>query len=78
MAVQEAKKYGKSIAICGVMASNPLFTALFLGLGIQELSCAPRFIPLIKRVVRNCTIREAHELAERVMALTISAITGIS
>jgi phosphotransferase system enzyme I (PtsI) len=60
------------------MASNPFFTPLFLGLGIQELSCAPRFIPLVKRVVRNCTIVEAYGLVQKIFELTsASAIADL-
>lgn len=70
IAVRDAKKRGRPIAVCGEMASNPLFTPLFLGLGIQELSCAPRFVPLVKRVVRNITIIEAYALVQKIFELT--------
>ncbi len=70
IAVQEAKRWGKPIAVCGEMASNPLFTPLFLGLGIQELSCAPRFILPVKRAVRNCTILGAYNLVKKIFELT--------
>lgn len=78
IAVWEAKKWGKPIAICGEMASNPLYTPLFLGLGIQELSCAPRFVPLVKRVIRNITIIEAYALVQKIFELTsASAIADL-
>lgn len=73
IAAQEAKKWKKPIGVCGEMASNPLYTPLFVGLGIQELSCAPRFIPIIKRVVRNCTLAEAYALVQKVLELTTAS-----
>ncbi|MBI2810450.1 MAG: phosphoenolpyruvate--protein phosphotransferase, partial [Candidatus Melainabacteria bacterium] len=38
----EAKRQGKSVTICGEIASNPLFVPLLLGLGVDQLSCSPR------------------------------------
>jgi len=35
------------------MAANPLAAALFLGLGVDELSMEPRSIPAIKSIVRQ-------------------------
>jgi len=78
IAIGEARKFNKPIAVCGEMASNPLFTPLFLGLGVQELSCAPRFIPLVKRVVRNCTLAAAYTLVQEILELkSASAISDL-
>jgi len=70
IAVKEARRWDKPVAVCGEMASNPLFTPLFLGLGIQELSCAPRFVLPVKRAVRNCTIIGAYGLVQKIFELT--------
>lgn len=59
----------KRVSICGEMASNPIFTKLLLGLGIEHLSCSPRHIPLIKRMIRSVSYCEAQELAERILLL---------
>ena len=59
----------KRVSICGEMASNPIFTKLLLGLGIEHLSCAPRHIPLIKRMIRSISYSEAQELAEKISLL---------
>lgn len=73
MALLEAKKYSKSVTICGEMASNPLFTALLLGLGVHQFSCAPRFIPVIKRTIRHLSLLDAVDVAEHVLTLKTSA-----
>ena len=65
----EAKRYGKSVTICGEIASNPLFVPLLLGLGVDQLSCSPRYIPVVKRAIRQTSLLGAYELAQRVLRL---------
>lgn len=72
MSVLEGKRFQKPVTICGEIASNPLFTALLIGLGIQSLSCAPRFIPIVKRTVRQYTLLEACKIAEHALTLKTS------
>jgi phosphotransferase system enzyme I (PtsI) len=72
MIVSEANKARIPVSICGEIASDPRFTALLLGLGIQELSVAPRYLPLIKNVIRRTSIVEAVRLSEKVLSLTTS------
>ena len=65
-----SEKKGKPLTVCGEIASNTLFTPLLLGLGIKELSIAPRYLPLIKQTVRKWTLPEAVALAEEVLTLS--------
>ena len=73
MTLLETKRYGKSVTICGEMASNPLFTGLLLGMGVRQFSCAPRFIPIIKRTIRHLSLLDAVDIAEHVLTLRTSA-----
>jgi phosphoenolpyruvate-protein phosphotransferase (PTS system enzyme I) len=73
MTLLEAKRHSKPVTVCGEMASNPLFTALLLGLGVRRFSCAPRFIPIIKRVLRHLSILDAVDMAEHVLTLKTSS-----
>lgn len=66
----EANKAHIPVSVCGEMASDPRFTALLLGLGIQELSVAPRYLPMIKNAIRRTSIVDAAHLAEKVLAMT--------
>ncbi len=68
----EAKRHGRTVTICGEIASNPLFVPLLLGLGVDELSCPPRFIPAVKRAIRRISLLSCCELAERVLRLNSS------
>jgi phosphoenolpyruvate-protein phosphotransferase (PTS system enzyme I) len=51
------------LAVCGEMASQPLMAFALIGLGVRELSVAPRSVPLVKRVVRGISVAVAEEAA---------------
>lgn len=73
MAVLEAKKYNKPLSACGEITSNPLFAPLLVGLGVRKFSCASRFIPIIKKSIKQYTLLEACEIANYVLKLSTSA-----
>jgi phosphoenolpyruvate-protein phosphotransferase (PTS system enzyme I) len=58
------------VSLCGEVASDPRFTALLVGLGVTELSMAPRYIPTVQQAVRRVDLVYAHQLAERALALS--------
>ncbi len=62
--VEEAESARIDVSICGEIASDPLYTELLIGLGITKLSCAPRFIPLIKEAICKIDSRIARRKAE--------------
>lgn len=70
MIVSEGNRNGINVSICGEIAADPRFTALLLGLGVRELSVAPRYIPVVKNAIRNTSIVEASLLAERVLSIS--------
>ncbi|MEP6621182.1 MAG: phosphoenolpyruvate--protein phosphotransferase [bacterium] len=47
------------VAVCGEMASQPLMAFALLGLGVRQMSVAPRSVPLVKRIVRSVTAAHA-------------------
>ncbi|MFI5334888.1 MAG: phosphoenolpyruvate--protein phosphotransferase [Chlamydiales bacterium] len=73
MSADEARKHHKPFSICGEIASSPFFIPLLLGLGVEGFSCAPRYIPAVKKVIRATKLEEAKKLAERVLNLKTSA-----
>lgn len=68
--ISEANHQEIPVAVCGEVAADPRFTALLLGLGVHELSVAPRFLPSIREAVRRCCIVESCALAEKALTLT--------
>jgi phosphotransferase system enzyme I (PtsI) len=73
--VHEANLRGIPVSICGEVAADPRFSALLLGLGVQEFSVSPRYIPTIKHAIRHSSILSAFKLAEE--ALTLSTAEEI-
>lgn len=72
LVAQEAANRGIPVSVCGEMAADPKYTALLLGLGINELSVSLRFLPIVKQTVRQTSIVEAYALAEKALHLSTS------
>ena len=76
-AVQAARQAGKRVSLCGEMAADPLCTLLLLGMGLDELSMKPFFVPVIKRVVRSLSARSARRLAQEAVRMeTVQQVKG--
>ena len=58
---------GISVAVCGEMAGDPLYTPILLGLGVDELSMNALAVPVIKRIVRHASMEEAQEFARHAL-----------
>ncbi|MCE5250998.1 phosphoenolpyruvate--protein phosphotransferase [bacterium] len=69
MTVEAAHNAGIPVAVCGEMGGNPSAAILFTGLGIDELSMIPAYIPPIKRIIRLIRKEYAREIAEKVLKL---------
>jgi len=61
VAAQEA---GKWIGTCGEMAAEPVFTIMFIGMGINGLSVPASLVPKVKKIIREISYSEAEKLAE--------------
>jgi phosphotransferase system enzyme I (PtsI) len=70
MVVQEGNRANTSVSVCGEIAGDPLYTALLLGLGVNELSVASPSLPIVKNVIRHLHIVEATELADQILSLS--------
>lgn len=66
MTIDNAKKNGISVGICGEMASIPEIACLLVGMGIDELSMAPFLIPTIKEVIINSKYEKLKKISEEV------------
>lgn len=70
MIVQAANPLDVPVTVCGEVAADPRFVQLLIGLGVRELSVAPRYLPIIKNAVRNTSISAAKEVADEVLSLS--------
>ena len=73
--VDVAHEAGIKVAICGEMASDPLYTLIFLGMGIDELSMNATSIPLVKKVLHESTRTESETLLQGIMGFTTAKET---
>jgi phosphotransferase system enzyme I (PtsI) len=66
MIVEAGHRQGIPVAMCGEMAGEPLYALVLIGLGFDELSMNPFSIPRMKKIIRQSSLRDACELAEKV------------
>jgi phosphotransferase system enzyme I (PtsP) len=75
--VQAAKGAGKWAGICGEMASDPLCALVLLGLGLDDLSMGPFFIPVVKRIIRSVSYSAARSIARDAISMaTVKEVKG--
>ncbi len=58
------------VSVCGEIAGDPLMTLLLIGMGVRHLSMSSISVPMVKRLVRSTTLRDAKEVAQRVLRLS--------
>lgn len=60
--IETAHQFGKPVSVCGELASDPFMAALLVGMGIDKLSAAPRFVPSLKHMLRQLKASDCSEL----------------
>jgi phosphotransferase system enzyme I (PtsI) len=73
--VVASERTGTPVAMCGDMAGDAMLTWVLIGLGLRNLSMAPRQIPVVKSIVRSTRLPDAERLLAR--ALTMATETEI-
>jgi phosphotransferase system, enzyme I, PtsP len=68
--VNVARAADKEVDICGEMASDPLATLLLVGMGLDELSLSPLFIPVVRKLVREVDYQTARSIARETLQMT--------
>jgi phosphoenolpyruvate-protein phosphotransferase len=61
--VNVARGAGKQVCICGEMASDPMTTLLLLGMGLDQMSLSPLFIPVVRKLLRGSNYQTARHIA---------------
>ncbi|MGQ4275358.1 phosphoenolpyruvate--protein phosphotransferase [Terrihabitans sp. B22-R8] len=67
MISDKARAAGKPASVCGELASRPLGTLAFLGLGFRGLSVAASSIGPLKAMIRNNSMAEIEGIVGRIM-----------
>lgn len=65
-----AKKERIKVVMCGEMAGEPIHAPLLLGLGVDEMSVNPQFIPAVKQMVRGLKLQDTRQFAESILRAT--------
>ena len=68
--IDAAHREGIGVSVCGELASDPLGMALLLGMGVDTISAAPRFVPGLKHLIRQLKSETCMELAHSVLMST--------
>jgi len=69
MVIDAAHVEHKWVGMCGELAGEPLAAPILVGLGLDEFSMSPPFIPLIKQIIRNLNAQEMVPVAENALQL---------
>lgn len=73
LTVKEANQQGKWVGVCGGIASDPQAIPLLMGLGVKELSVSVPSIPTIKAQIRELSLVQCQELAQKALNLETGA-----
>jgi phosphotransferase system enzyme I (PtsI) len=77
--VEAGRMAGISVSVCGEMAGDPLYIPILLGLGVEELSMNHMSIPMVKKVIRLISYKEAQEMARQVLDMvTVDEINNFA
>lgn len=67
--IDTGHKHGKTVSLCGIMASDTLAIYLLLGLGLEEFSVVSSQILRVKDIILNTDLAEAKKFADRILEL---------
>ena len=73
LAAEGARAHGRSLSICGSIASRAEAAPLLAGLGADRLSCVPAAIATVKAAIRAVSMADSRRLADAALACTSAA-----
>jgi phosphotransferase system enzyme I (PtsI) len=65
--VNEARKHGLKVEICGELASKPIAIPILLAFGFRSLSINPRYIGAIKYIIKNTRVQQFEQLLDAIL-----------
>ncbi len=69
MTAESGRAAGKSVSVCGNLASDPLGALVLIGFGIRELSAVPAALPSVRHAIGQVSSSDCRALANRSLAL---------
>jgi phosphotransferase system enzyme I (PtsP) len=60
----------KELSICGEMAHEPAYIPFLLGIGVQNFSVYPTFLPSVQKIISGFSISDAKKYAGQLLAET--------
>jgi len=73
--IAAAHAKGITVGMCGEMASDPKYTLLLLGMGLDQYSTNADALLKIKKIIRSVSFAEAHDLAQQALSYTSAVDT---
>lgn len=70
--VAAAHQKGIKVSVCGEISSEPAFSMLLLGLGVDEMSMSTRLILQIKSLIRSLKYNELQKMIVEIMSFKTS------
>ncbi len=68
--VESAHANKITVSMCGEMASDPMYSLILLGMGMDELSMVASQIPVVKKIIRSSTSEDGRKLLEQALKLS--------
>lgn len=76
--IDAGHREGISVSVCGELATAPTVLALLLGMGIDGLSVAPSFIPILKQSISQLSFADCRALVTDVLLSADSRTTRVT
>lgn len=73
--IQTGHSKGIPVSMCGEMASDPKYTILLLGMGLDQFSVNADALLKIKKIIRSISFEEAQEIAQQALSHTSASET---
>lgn len=68
MTIDAGHRRGLSISVCGEMAADSRNVPILVGLGVDELSASPVYLPQLTRLIRAIEFEDVKNLADRALS----------
>jgi phosphotransferase system enzyme I (PtsI) len=65
--VNEARRHGLKVEICGELASKPIAIPILLAFGFRSLSINPRYIGAVKYIIKNTRVQQFEQLIDAIL-----------